>query len=215
VLSLIIWVLILLVLGGVALGASVIVTSFYLSLSRNGVERFLIAVMPDDYEAPALRIYTHSVRKIGAWFRSQLLLSLVVGGMVLVTLLVLGVRYAFLIAVLTAVFELMPYIGPLLSGSLAMVAAFTNSAETAFYTLIAFVIIHQIENHILVPILVARGAGLHPVVVIIALLMGAEIGGFLGVVIAVPAAVVLQEVVEDHSNQKQARRTKRTKAVPA
>lgn len=203
------------IIGGVALGVSVIVTSFYLSLSRNGVERFLIAVTPADYEVAALRIYGRAVEKIGAWFRSQLLLSAIVGGLVLVSLLILGVRYAFLIALLTAIFELMPYIGPLFAGSVAVLAALTESPELALYTIVAFVLVQQIESHILVPLLVGRGVGLHPVIVIIALLMGAEIGGFLGILISVPAAVVLQEVVEDHSDQKQANRKKKSLAPAA
>jgi predicted PurR-regulated permease PerM len=184
-------------------------------LSRGGVERFLLAVMPADLESAAIRIYERSVKKIGAWFRSQLLLSIIVGGLVLVTLLLLDVRYAFLIAVLTAVFELMPFIGPIISGSVAILAALTTSPELALYVLIAFVVIHQIENHVLVPLLVGRGVGLHPVIVIIALLIGAEIGGLLGVIISVPAAVVFQEIVEDRSEEKQKRSRKRMRIKKA
>jgi predicted PurR-regulated permease PerM len=194
------------VLGGVALGISVLVSSFYLSLSRGGVERFILAIVPADMEEGALRIYERSIHKIGYWFRSQLLLSLVMGGLVLVSLLILGVKYAFLIALLTAIFELMPIIGPIISGSVATIAALTTSPQLALYTLVVFVVIHQLESHVLVPILVGRGVGLHPVVVIIALLIGAEAGGFLGIVISVPAAVVFQEIVEHHSDRKKNRR---------
>ncbi len=68
-----------------------------------------------------------------------------------------------------------------------------------------FVALQQIENHILVPLLIGKTVGLHPVIVIIALLLGAEVGGFLGILISVPAAVILQEVVEDWSSKKRPR----------
>jgi predicted PurR-regulated permease PerM len=73
---------------------------------------------------------------------------------------------------------------------------------TALYTLIVFVIIQQIENHVLVPLIVGRSVGLHPVIVIISLLVGAQAGGLLGILVAVPAAVVLQEVVDNWAGKK-------------
>ncbi len=196
------------IVGGLLLGVSILVSSFYLSLTRNGVERFILAVIPGDYEEDALRIYERSIKKIGAWFQSQLLLSLIVGGLVLATLLVLGVKYAFLLAILTGIFELVPYIGPIISGSAAVIAAFitdSGSPQLALYTLGAFIVIHQIESHILVPVLIGRNVGLHPVVVIVALLMGLEVGGLLGILISVPVAVVLQEML-DHWSEKKTRR---------
>ena len=191
--------------GGLALGVSVLVSAFYLSLTRDGVERFLLAVLPKSAETSALRIYERSMRKIGFWFRSQLFLSLIIGGMTLVTLLVLGVKYALLLALLTAVFEIVPYIGPIIAGSAATIAALVTTpgeVTLALYTLIAFVVIHQIESHVLVPLVIGRNVGLHPVIVIIALLLGYEIGGFLGIVISVPVAVIFQEVVEYWSEEK-------------
>ncbi|OGZ01987.1 MAG: hypothetical protein A2946_00180 [Candidatus Liptonbacteria bacterium RIFCSPLOWO2_01_FULL_53_13] len=184
------------VLGGFALAVSVIASAFYLSLSRDGVERFICAVFPLDYQENALRIYTRAIARIGRWFRTQILLSLIMGALVLVALLILGVKYAFLIALLTAFFEIVPYVGPIVSGSIAVLAALLTSPSLALYTLIVFLVIHQIENHILVPLLLGRNIGLHPVIVIIALLIGLEVGGFLGVLISVPAAVVIQEIAE-------------------
>ncbi len=190
------------VLGGVALTVSILVSSFYLSLSRDGVERFIRAVLPADYEDSALKIYERSGKKIGNWFRSQILLSLTMGVLVLIALLILGVKYAALLALLAAVFELVPFIGPILAGSAATIIALTASPTLALYTLIIFVVLHQIESHLLIPIIVGRSVGLHPVLVIIALLIGFETAGFLGILIAVPAAVILQEVVENWSSKK-------------
>ena len=196
------------IFGGMALTVSVVVSSFYLSLSRDGVERFIRAVFPGDYEDTALRIYENSRRRIGLWFRSQILLSLTMGFLTLIALSILGVKYAVLLGLLAAVFELVPYIGPILAGSAAVMAALTASPTLAFWTLVVFVILHQVESHFLVPMLVGRSVGLHPVIVIAALLMGAEVGGFLGILISVPAAVVVQEIVEFWAGKR------RPRAVP-
>jgi predicted PurR-regulated permease PerM len=189
-------------LGSLGLIISVIASSFYLSLSRDGVERFIKIIAPVAYEPAALRIYERSRRKIGSWFRMQLILSLIMGIIVWGGLTLLHVQGAFLIGILAAVFELVPFIGPIVSGAFAVVAALGTSAQLAIYTLIFFVIAQQFESNILVPILSKRTVDLHPVIVITALLIGAELAGFLGMVIAVPAAAVFQEVVEEWSVKK-------------
>ncbi len=191
-------------LGGFGLAFAVIISSFYLSLSEDGVERFLKVVTPPDYEPLALKIYSQSRRLIGSWFRMQLVLSMIMGVMVWVGLALLGVPYAFLIAFVAAVAELVPFVGPIISGAAGVVTAMTISTTLVFYTLIFFVAAQQIESNLLVPLLSRRSVGLHPVIVIVALLIGAEIGGFLGVVIAVPAAAVFQEVIQEWSTKKRA-----------
>jgi predicted PurR-regulated permease PerM len=188
--------------GSFTLVFAVIVSSFYLCLSQDGVERFLKVVIPPDYEDTALKIYAHSRRLIGSWFRTQLLLSLIMGAIVWVGLSLLHVPYAFLIAFIAAVCELVPFVGPIISGAFGVVSALTVSTTLALYALIFFIIAQQLESNLFVPILNRRSVGLHPVIVIIALLIGAEIGGFMGIFIAVPAAAVFQEVIQEWSSKK-------------
>jgi predicted PurR-regulated permease PerM len=191
-------------LGSFGLAAAVLVSSFYLSLSHDGVERFLRIVIPPDYEEAAMQIYKRSKQLIGSWFRMQLLLSVIMGFTVWGGLALLGVKYSFLIAILAAVFELVPFLGPILSGSVAVVAALLTSTTLALYTLIFFLIAQQFESNILVPILSRRSVGLHPVIVIVALLIGAEVGGILGIIISVPMAAIFQEVIQDWSTKRRA-----------
>lgn len=189
-------------LGSLGLFVSVIASSFYLSLSRDGVERFIKIVTPLEYEPTALRIYERSRRKIGSWVRMQLILSMIMGVLVWGGLTLLSVPNAFLIGCLAGIFELIPFIGPIVSGAIGVVSAIGVSATLAVYTLIFFLVAQQFESNILVPILSKRSVDLHPVIVITALLIGAEVGGFLGMVIAVPMAGVFQEVVEEWSTKK-------------
>ena len=192
------------IVGNFGLAVAVIISSFYLSLSRDGVERFIEVVIPPDYEETAMKIYQRSRKLIGSWFRIQLLLSLIMGFTVWAGLTLLGVKYAFLIAVMAGIFELVPFLGPILSGAVGVVSALTASATLAVYTLIFFLIAQQFEANLLVPLLTRRSVGLHPVIVIVALLIGAEIGGLLGIIISVPAAAVFQEVVQEWSTKKRA-----------
>jgi predicted PurR-regulated permease PerM len=191
-------------LGSFGLAAAVLVSSFYLSLSHDGVERFLSVVVPPDYEETTMRIYKRSKQLIGSWFRMQLVLSAIMGFIVWGGLSLLGVRYAFLIAILAAVFELVPFLGPILSGAVAVVSALLTSAGLAVATLIFFLVAQQIESNVLVPLLSRRSVGLHPVIVIVALLIGAEVGGVIGIIVAVPLAAVFQEVVQDWSSKRRA-----------
>jgi predicted PurR-regulated permease PerM len=189
-------------LGSFGLAVAVLVSSFYLSLGHDGVEKFLKIVVPPDYEEATMRIYKKSKQLIGAWFRMQLLLSVIMGFTVWIGLSLLGVKYAFLLAIFAALFELVPFLGPIISGVIAIVAALLTSTTLAFYTLIFFLVAQQFESNVLVPILSRRSVGLHPVIVIISLLIGAEIGGLLGIIIAVPVAAIFQEVVQDWSAKR-------------
>jgi predicted PurR-regulated permease PerM len=184
-------------LGGVGLAAAVLMSSFYLTLSRDGVERFIRAVFPEDAGAKALRIYARSRRKIGFWFQSQILLSFIMGFLVWISLLVLGVKHAFVLGVVAGLLEIVPFVGPIFSGALAFLFALTTSATLGFYVLIVFLVLQQIESHFLVPLLMRKTIDMHPVVVIVALLIGIELGGMLGALVAVPLAAVVQEVLAE------------------
>lgn len=193
-------------LGGLALAASVFVLSFYLTVGKDGTERFLITVLPAVYESKAIEIYDRVRRKIGRWLRGQLLLSVTVGTLVFLGLWLLGVKYSLILGIIAALAELIPYVGPIFSGSLAVLVALTNSWTLALYTLILFVIIQQLENHIFVPAVMSLTTSLNPVVILIALLIGARIFSLIGLIIAVPVAVLIQEIIEDWSGTK--RRTR-------
>ena len=196
--------------GSFGLAISVIISSFYLTLGRDGVERFLGVVIPPDYEAIVMKVYRRTRKLIGSWFRMQMLASLIMGFIVWGGLSILGVHYAFLIAIVAALGELVPFLGPIISGALAVVSALLTSTTLAFWTLIFFLLAQQFEANILIPLLSRRSVGLHPVIVIVALLIGAEISGILGIIIAVPAAAVFQEVVQEWSTNVKRRNTSAT-----
>lgn len=189
-------------LGGITSFIAVLVTSFYLTLSRDGVGGFLRVIFPENLEDQVLSVYYRSKKKIGRWFQAQLILSLVIGFLVFFGLWILGVKYSVILAIFAAVFELVPVVGPVFAGGMAVVVGLSQSFSTGLYVLIFFLVIQQLENHILVPLVMKRAIDIHPVVILISILGGLEIAGFVGMILAVPAAVVVGEIVEDRIAKK-------------
>jgi predicted PurR-regulated permease PerM len=196
------------IVGGAAFGISVLIISFYLTLSQDGVGRFLRAALPEKAEEPVLKVYYRSKKKIGRWFQAQMLLSLVVGALVSLGLWALGVKYAFVIGLLAAVFEIMPVVGPIFSGAVGTLIALSSSLNLGLYALLMFIVIQQIENNLLVPLFMKRAVNIHPVVALFSIMAGFQLFGVVGMVIAVPVAVVLQDVIEERVEKKRSAREK-------
>lgn len=191
-------------LGGLLLMAIVFVISFYLTLGRDGVERFMRAVLPRRFQEQVLLVYGRIRTKISYWFSGQLFLSLVVSIAVFIGLSLLDVRYAFILAVTAGLFELVPYVGPIFAGGLAVLTAFSQSATLGAYTLGLFIVIQQLESHLLIPIVNRYTTNLNPVIVIVAMLIGGKLIGVTGVVLAVPLAVLFHEIVRHWGGGQQA-----------
>ncbi len=189
-------------LGGLALAGSIFVLSFYLTVDRDGVENFLKAILPPGYEELALTIYERTRKKIGKWLQGQIFLSLSIGVSVWVTLSILNVRYSLVLAILAALLEIIPYVGPILSGAIAFLIAVTQSFSLGLWVLGLFVLIQQLEGNLLVPMFMRLTTDLHPAMILITLLVGGQFLGFVGIILAVPAAVFAQEIINHWSSFK-------------
>ncbi|KKU52832.1 MAG: hypothetical protein A3H69_02215 [Candidatus Sungbacteria bacterium RIFCSPLOWO2_02_FULL_47_9] len=178
------------------------VVSFYLAAQEEGIENFLRLVTPLEYETYIIDLWTRSQIKMGQWLRAQLLLGVLIGVMVFISLTLLGVQYALLLAILAVMFEIIPIIGPILAAAPGVFMAFLQTPLLGLITVIVYFFIQQIESHLIVPVVMKRAIGLNPLVVIIALLVGAKLGGILGLLIAVPLASALVEFVVDIDKKK-------------
>jgi len=107
----------------------------------------------------------------------------------------LGVPYAFVIGILGGIFELVPMIGPVIVGAAAFFIAVSESFSLGIYALVFFMILQQLENHVLLPLVMGRAMRVHPLLVILSILAGGQIAGFIGILLAVPLAVLIEEVV--------------------
>lgn len=190
------------IFGGVVSFLVILVVSFYLSLSRGALDNFLSSVIPPQFEAYAHGLWVRAQKKMGRWLQAQLLLSVFVAIVVGIGLWILGVKYAFLIAIIVGMLEIVPFVGPIVAGGIATLLALSQSPILGLWTLIFFIAVQQLENNILVPLLIKKLVGLNPVAVILAILVGAKLGGILGILLAVPLAAVVDEFFDDLAKQK-------------
>ncbi len=185
------------IFGGLFSFMLIIVLSFYLAVQEKGIENFLRLITPAKHEKYIVSLWERSQKKIGLWMQGQLLLGVFIGILVYLGLTILGVPYAFLLAVLSAFFELIPVFGPILAAIPAVAIGFFDSVTLGLMVLGFYVIIQQFENHLIYPLVVRKVVGISPIMVIIALVVGAKLAGFLGILLAVPVAAALMEFADD------------------
>lgn len=175
----------------------------YLSLEEKGIEKFFLLLTPERYHKYALSLAERMSGKVSQWLFGQLLLMLIVFAIYFVGLTLLGVPYALALAFFGGVMEIIPYVGPVIAAVPAVVLSFMISPFFGFTVLAFYVIAHQLEGHIIAPQVLKRSIGLNPVVLIIAALVGAKLGGVLGILLAIPTIMMLSVLVEDFLNKKE------------
>lgn len=185
------------IFGGVFTTLFVVITAIFLSIQEKAVERTLILLFPKKYEPYVLNIFQRCQKKVAAWFGARLLACLFIGVASYIAFLILNVKYSFTLALFAGVFNFIPYIGPLLTGVILFLIIFPTEVFKAIFVLIAFTLIQQIENSILSPVLMKKIVGLPPVLVLISLVIGGELWGFLGALLAIPLFGILFEFLKE------------------
>jgi predicted PurR-regulated permease PerM len=137
-------------------------------------------------------------RAIGGYLRGQVLITIVLGFLIWIGLTLIGVPLATAISVLAAIFNLVPYLGPIVGTIPAVLLGFTVSPLTALLALIVFLVVNQIEAHVLGPMILARSTDLHPVTVLLSILVGVGFLGLLGAFVAVPIVALAKVLLEEY-----------------
>ncbi len=191
------------VFGGFVSFVLIIIFSFYFSVQDKGIDDFLRLVVPAKYTNKVLDLWKRSQKKIGLWMQGQLLLGLIVGVLTYLGLTVLGVRYSLLFAIIAGLLEIIPLFGPVLASIPAIALAFVDGGPSLGFLVIGlYLIIQQFENHLIHPLVVSKVVGVPPILIILSLLVGGHLAGFLGIILAVPLAAVLQELVAEISRER-------------
>ena len=175
----------------------VFVLSFYLLLNNKGVEGAVVAYVPRQLQKRTLSVYRKISNKMTSWLRGQAILGLIIFAVSLVGLTILKVNYALTLAILAGLLEALPVIGPLVSGGLAVLIALTQSPILAVIVFAFYALVQQLENHILVPQVMKKSLGLNPIAVILAIIIGGKLLGFVGILIAVPCAAAIGVLLEE------------------
>lgn len=183
--------------GGLAALMIVLVLTFYMVVEEESMRRYFKTLAPAEYQPYLNQILQKMQKRIGAWLRGQIILGFVVGLAVYIGLKLLGVPYALLLAIIAGLFEIVPYVGPILSLLPAALIGFAQSVVLGLGVVILYLIIQQVENNVLVPKIMQKVTGLNPILSIAALLVGVQVGGVVGAILAIPLATMISVVFED------------------
>lgn len=175
----------------------VFVVTFYMIVQERAIKGAIHLVTPARYRYYVDGLILQIQKKIGLWLRGQLILSFIIFLMVFTGLAVLGVPYALILGLVAGLAEFIPYIGPVLASVPAIFIAFDQSPLLALWVVILFLAIQRLENDLIVPRVMQKTIGINPLVSIIAILMGAKLGGFLGILLAIPVTAILGVIIED------------------
>mgnify|MGYP000374449786 CR=1 FL=1 len=171
--------------------------SFYILVKKDGVRLFIEAVMPDKYQAYTLNLFQRIQKRIGRWMIGQFSLMFIIFCLDYLALIILGVPYALILAIIGGLLEIIPYIGPLAALIPAALAGLAVSPLVAILVIISYILIQQSENHIITPLIMKKAVGLDPVFIIISLLIGGTMAGLMGIILAVPFATALKIFITD------------------
>lgn len=187
--------------GAINLGL-IFIISFYLSIKEKGIEGFLRIVTPAKSEEYVISLWQRTEAKIGLWLQGQLLLGVIMGLLTYLGLTIMGVKYSFVLAIITALFELIPF-GIFIAVIPAVLFGYLDGGITfALMTALLYFILHQFETYLIYPLIIKKVIGISPLIVILSIIIGWELASFWGVVLAIPCAVFLLEFLEDIEKKK-------------
>lgn len=137
-------------------------------------------------------------RAVGGYLRGQILLAAILGIFVYIGLTLIGVRFALAISFVAAIFDLVPFLGPVVATIPAVLMGFAESPLTALLALVVMFTANQIEAHLLGPVILARSTNVHPVTVLISILVGGGLFGLVGALLAVPFVSLAKVLLEEY-----------------
>jgi len=186
------------IFGSIGAVFFVISLAFFISLKRNFGERILEIFSPLKYKNYFSNLWQKSKQKVSGWFISRIIGMVFVGVVTLIILKILNVKYAFILGSMAGILDFIPIVGPIIAGIIITLFAAMNNLGQAIFVLIAFIIIQQIENTFLLPVISAKFIGLSPILILIALSIGSKLGGILGAILFIPIVGIVFEVLKDY-----------------
>lgn len=173
-------------------GVAILVVSIYMLASRGWIYDQLTTLLPISRKSKMAETWYAVEQKLGRWVRGQLLLSVFVGGLTWIFLLSIGFKFAAGLALIAALLEFIPFLGPIIAAVPAVLIALNDSFTQAIVVTLGYVAIQQIEGNLLHPNIMRKAVNLHPLVIIAAVILGGELWGVWGVLIAVPLATAVK-----------------------
>jgi predicted PurR-regulated permease PerM len=180
----------------------ILLLALYITTDGPRIGRYLRAFLPPDRHEQAARITSRIFIRLGGWVSGQILLCLIIGTMSWLGLTVIGVPYAVVLALIAGIMEAVPNIGPIIAAVPAILIAALYSPWQALLVAILYLVIQQLENYVIVPRVMSKAVELHPLAVLLALMIGGELMGVLGAVLAVPVTAAVSVVVDEIRSER-------------
>lgn len=185
--------------------SSVIVLTlvFYMAVEEDGMKKFTMLIVPEKHREYAISLLSRIKIKIAYWVRGQFFIMLSIFVLDFIGLSLIGVPYALFLAIFAGILELIPYAGPVIASVPGIFLGFFISPITGLLAFLVYLIAQQFESHVIIPQIMKRAVGLNPIVTILALLVGAKLGGVLGAILSIPVATALGLFLGDLFNKKE------------
>jgi predicted PurR-regulated permease PerM len=178
--------------GGVVGVLTILILTFYFLVEAGSLRRTLLQLFPKGSRSRVDAVAGAITTKVSAWLGGQLLLGGIIGATSALFLWMFGIPFFYVLALISGIGELIPVVGPILAAVPAIAVAATVSTKKILIVIIFFIVQQQVENHVLVPKVMQRQVGVNPVAVIVALLIGGNLLGIAGAILAVPTVAILQ-----------------------
>jgi predicted PurR-regulated permease PerM len=169
---------------------------YYMLKDAQVIERSFVTLFPRHRRKEILRVLRDIDEALGNYVRGQLLVCLAVGGLAYIGYVVIGLPYALLLAGMVALFNIIPYLGPFFGAIPAVLVAMTISGKMVISVIVVNLVVQMLEGNVISPQIVGRTLHMHPLLIIFALLVGGEVGGILGMILAVPFFAVGKVILE-------------------
>lgn len=167
---------------------------FYFVVDKNKIIDALLVGKNKKTRDKVVQVESEVEANLGFWIRGQLLVSLLLGLMVWLAYTLLGLPFAFALALLAAILEIIPNLGPFIASIPALIVALTISPLMFLYVLGIFLIIQAIQNYVLSPVVMRKTVGLHPLVVVLLIISGTTLFGIWGALLAIPTATIIKTI---------------------
>ncbi len=169
---------------------------FYMLKDLQVLENFLITLFPKKYRREILKVIRNIDEALGNYIRGQITVCFVVGIFSYIGYLIIGIKYPLLLAMLVSLTNIIPYLGPIIGAAPALFIAITISPIMIVKVLIVNVVVQQLEGNVISPQIIGKKLQLHPLGIILALLLGGQLGGIWGLIFAVPILAVIKVITQ-------------------
>lgn len=183
--------------GGLISFFTVVILTIYFLIDEKMFTDWGYSIISEEKVKSVFTVIRHVSVKVGNWLRGQLILGLVIACLDYIGLIIIGVPYALTIAVISGLLEIVPIIGPFISGAIAALIALSISPVTALVTIAFYIVIQQLENNLLVPKIMQKAIGLPPAIIIVGILIFGQLMGTIGALLAVPILGIVSVLFEE------------------